>query len=105
MRTLLAAPIVVGFATAGCAYPVAGADPPGRTHRLELHPPQSCSGRLGSRWARWTPPKPATGTAKRRRILGPDRRLPGNGRGPDATLVSAELRQIHVIAERPDVPG
>lgn len=73
MRALLAALIVLGFATTGCTYPVAGANP------VESNPPP-----------RTTPTRSPTGTQ------------PVTG---TAKLISAELRQIRVIAARPDVPG
>jgi hypothetical protein len=73
MRTLLAALIVLGFATAGCTYPVAGADPAG-SNPLPRTAPASIPVTV----------QPATSTAK---------------------LISAELRQVRVVAARPDVPG
>ena len=53
MRTLLAAPILLGFAATGCAYPAAGADPAGSTPQSRTLPTRS-------------PPaaQPASGTAK-----------------------------------------
>src|SRR5512144_192764 len=53
MRTLLAVPIVLGFAAAGCAYPVAGADPAGSNP-----PPRTTTTRSPDAG------RPATGTAK-----------------------------------------
>jgi hypothetical protein len=73
VRTLLAVLIVLGFAAAGCAYPVAGTDP-----------------------AESTPPPRTTPTSN------PGTVQPSTG---TAELISAELRQIRVIAARPDVPG
>jgi hypothetical protein len=65
-RTLLAALILLGFAAAGWAYPVAGVDPAGSKSPQRTTPTRS---------------QPATGTTK---------------------LISAELRQIRVIAARAD---
>jgi hypothetical protein len=62
--------IVLGFATVGCAYPVAGAKPTGSNPPPRTTPTSSPVSIL-----------PATGTAR---------------------LNSAELRQIRVIAARPD---
>ncbi|MFI7068117.1 HNH endonuclease family protein [Kribbella sp. NPDC050124] len=69
MRILLAATIVLGFAAAGCAYPVAGAGPN---------------------------PSPLTTATRSPAAVQP---------AGTAKLISAELRQIRVIAARPDVPG